>query len=102
MAEEEKGHSPGCIILSFFIGGIIGAGIALLVAPKSGEETRKQIKEIAEDAKKKMEHYVEQVKGIATTTIEKGKEILEKEKSIVASAIEAGKEAYEKEKGGTP
>jgi len=98
MAEEGKDFSAGSMLLSFFLGGLVGAGIALLVAPKAGEETRKMIKELAEDAKKRAEDYLEQTKGKAASAIEKGKEFIEKEKNIIGSAIEAGKEAYEKEK----
>ncbi|HOP85909.1 MAG TPA: YtxH domain-containing protein [Syntrophorhabdaceae bacterium] len=98
MFNEEKRFGAGSVVLSFFIGGLIGAGIALLVAPKSGVETRKQIKEFAEEAKEKAETYIEKVKEKASTAMEKGKEFLAKEKSIIKSAVEAGKEAFEKEK----
>jgi gas vesicle protein len=98
MEQEERGYSTGPIILSFFIGGLVGAGIALLLAPKPGKETREKIKELAEDVKKKAESYAEQIKGKVTTAVEKGKEILEEKKSIIATAVEAGKEAYTKEK----
>jgi len=98
MAEQESGYSAGSLLLTFFLGGLIGAGIALLVAPKTGRETRKMIKGLAEDAREKAESYIEQVKEKAETIVEKGKDFLEKEKSVISSAIEAGKEAYEKEK----
>lgn len=99
MGREDSGFSAGSVILAFFIGGFVGAGIALLVAPKSGEETRKQIKEFAEEAKGKAETYLEHVKEKAASVVEKGKNLIEKEKSIIASAVEAGKEAFEREKG---
>jgi len=94
MRHEEGGFSAGPLIFSFFLGGLIGAGFALLLAPKTGKELRGKIKELAEDAKEK----VEEVKGKMTPTLEKGKEILQEKKSILTTAIEAGKEAYEKEK----
>lgn len=99
MFNEEKKFGAGSVILSFFIGGLIGAGIALLVAPKSGAETRKQIKEFAEEAKDKAETYIEKVKEKASAAVEKGKEFIEKEKSIIKSAVEAGKEAFDRERG---
>jgi gas vesicle protein len=98
MAEEGKDFSAGSMLLAFFLGGVVGASVALLVAPKAGEETRKMIKELADDAKKRAEDYLEQAKSKATSAVEKGKEFIEKEKSIIGSAIEAGKEAYGKEK----
>lgn len=41
--------------LSFLLGGLVGAGAALLLAPKSGKETREQIKGMAKDIKEKAE-----------------------------------------------
>ena len=98
MRHEEGSYSAGPLIFSFFLGGLIGAGVALLLAPKSGEETREKIKELAGEARGKAEEVIEQVKGKVTSAVEKGKGVLEEKKSIVATAIEAGKEAYEKEK----
>jgi gas vesicle protein len=95
---EEGGYGAGSIILSFLLGGIVGAGFALLFAPQSGRETRQKIKNITEDVKEKAKDYVEDVKEKLTGTIEKGKEFFEEKKSIISTAIEAGKEAYEKEK----
>jgi gas vesicle protein len=98
MDREDSGFGVGAVILSFFVGGLVGAGVALLVAPKTGEETRKIIKDFAEDTKGKVEGYIHDVKGKATAYVEKGKEFVEKEKNIISKAVEAGKEAYEKEK----
>jgi gas vesicle protein len=95
---EEGGYSTGSIFVSFLLGGIVGAGFALLFAPRSGRETRERIKEIADDVKVKAKDYVEDVKGKVTSTVEKGKGFFEEKKSVIATAIEAGKEAYEKEK----
>ena len=97
MSEEDYGCNAGKVVCSFFVGGLIGAGVALLVAPKTGEETRRMIKELAEEVKAKAEDYVDQVKSKATAYVEKGKDLIEKEKDIIAKTVEAGKEAYKKE-----
>jgi gas vesicle protein len=99
MRNEEGGHNAGGIILSFFVGGLVGAGVALLLAPRAGKETRERIRELADDVREKAEEYAGQVKSKATTAVEKGKELFEEKKSVFSKAIEAGKEAYEKEKG---
>lgn len=96
--DECCGHSAGSVLFSFLLGGLVGAGIALLLAPKSGDETRQRIREFAGDARSKAEDYVEQTKGKVTSTVEKGKGFYEEKKTALTSAIEAGKEAYEKEK----
>ena len=98
MGEQDCGCSARKVVCSFFIGGLIGAGVALLTAPKTGEETRRMIKELAGDVKEKAEDYMGQVKGTATSYVEQGKDFLEKEKNVITKVVEAGKEAYEKEK----
>jgi gas vesicle protein len=98
MGNEESGHSAGSLILSFFIGGLVGAGVALLLAPEPGVESRRKIKELTEDAKKKATEYAEKVKAEVTSTVGKGKEVFEEKKSLITTAVDAGKEAYQKEK----
>ncbi len=98
MRNEEGGQSAGSLILAFFLGGLVGAGVALLLAPQPGRETRQKIKELTEEAKEKATEYAEQVKSKVTSTVGKGKEILEEKKSLITTAVEAGKEAYAKEK----
>lgn len=98
MKNEESGNSFGSLILPFFIGGVIGAGLALLFAPKSGRETREIIKETAGNVKGKTGEYAGQVKEKVISTVEKGKGLFQEKKAVLASAIEAGKEAYGKEK----
>ena len=98
MGNEEGGHSAGSLILAFFVGGLVGAGVALLLAPLPGKEAREKIKKLTEDAKEKAGQYAEEVKGKVTATVEKGKEVVGEKKSLVTAAIEAGKEAYQKEK----
>ena len=100
MGQQDSGYGAGAVLLSFFIGGIIGAGVALLTAPKTGQETRKMIRDFAEDTRDKAEDYVGQVKEKAVDYMEKGKEFLDNQKSVILKAVEAGKEAYDRERHG--
>lgn len=95
---EEKGFTASSVLLAFVVGGIVGAGLAILMAPQSGRELRQKIKEIAGEAKEKAEGYIGHVKEKVTSTMQEGKEFVEEKKSILSTAIEAGKEAYEREK----
>lgn len=95
---EDNGYSAGSILLSFLLGGMVGAGFALLLAPQSGRETRQKIRELSDEAREKAMGYVDEIKGKVTTGIDKGKGYYEEKKSMIGSAIEAGKEAYGKEK----
>ncbi|RJQ49925.1 MAG: YtxH domain-containing protein [Nitrospiraceae bacterium] len=95
---DDRGFCAGSVFLAFVLGGIVGAGIALLTAPQSGEETRKKIKEFADDTKKKAGEYAGEVKDKFSHAVESGKHFVEDKKSLISTAIEAGKEAYDKEK----
>lgn len=56
-------NNMGLIALfAFLLGGVIGAGTALLLAPQSGKKTRKQIKDLAEDIKDQAVEYVDELK----------------------------------------
>jgi len=50
------------ILVSFLIGGIVGAGLALLFAPQSGKKTRKQLAEMADEAKDYASDYTKKLK----------------------------------------
>ncbi len=95
---KDEGYSSGSMLVSFLLGGIVGAGLALLLAPQSGAETRKKIRDFADDVKDKTTDYVEKTRDKISSYVDEGKGFYEQKKSIVKSAIEAGKEAYEKEK----
>ncbi len=91
-------YSAGSVAISFLLGSVVGAGLALLVAPKSGPETRELIKEQASVAKEEASKVADEVKEKATELLEKSKEVVETKKAVLESALEAGKEAMEKEK----
>ena len=94
--ENEFNTSSGSWLLSFILGGLIGAAVALLVAPKSGRQMREQIKDLAEDAKEKAGGYYDKAKSQISTAMQKGAEILEQKKAEVESRVSGIKEAYRK------
>ena len=49
--------------IALFIGGAVaGAAVALMLTPKNGEEIRKELRDLAEEAKKRADDFCEQVK----------------------------------------
>ncbi|MDU0459699.1 MAG: YtxH domain-containing protein [Geobacteraceae bacterium] len=96
---DEQGVSAGTVLVSFVAGAAIGAGLALLYAPKSGREMRENIADLTEDAVDKIKEYAKEAQEKIKTAIEDGKETIVEKKSILASAIEAGREAMQKERG---
>ncbi len=96
--ESDYQSSSASWLLSFVLGGLVGAAVAMLLAPKSGRQTREQIKDIAQDAKEKAEDYYGQMKDKVSSAMQKGSEIFEQKKSEMQSTMEQGKEVYEKAK----
>lgn len=48
--------------LVFAAGAVAGAAVALLLAPQTGKEARKQLKELANEVKERAQNFCEQVK----------------------------------------
>jgi gas vesicle protein len=95
---REEGYGSGSVLLSFLLGGVVGAGLALLLAPQSGRETRQKIRELSDDIRERTNEYISETKEKMTAAVDEGKGFYEEKKSLIKSAIDAGKEAYEKEK----
>jgi gas vesicle protein len=95
---DEKGISAGTVLVSFVAGAAIGAGLALLYAPKTGSEMRETITDFTEDAVDKIKEYTKEAQEKIKTAIDDSKETIVEKKSILASAIEAGREAMQREK----
>jgi len=85
--------SIGTEIGLFLVGVSVGATVALLFAPKSGEETRKLIAKKAEEGKDYMTSKGRELREQAEELVEKGKELVSKEKERLAEVFETGKEA---------
>lgn len=98
MADETKGSNISSVFLAFVAGAAVGAGLSLLLTPKSGEEMRGTIKDLAGDAVDKIKEYAVDAQHRLTETFEQGKEMLGDRKAILASALEAGKAAMTAER----
>jgi gas vesicle protein len=94
---------------AFLLGGLIGAGIALLYAPKSGRETRKDITkaarrvkkdtvELVEDTIQNVDDFVSTVKDHASDIIERGVELSDSAKKEIIKSLDHGQKIIEKQK----
>jgi gas vesicle protein len=83
MKEERESKDTRSILISFAVGGLVGAGVALLLAPKAGKELRKDITDMAAETRNKI-----------VATVEKGKELYGEGTEAVKHVFEAGKTAY--------
>jgi gas vesicle protein len=103
MSDDRNGASG--VILSFLLGGLAGAALAILFAPRSGRETREMLGEKMRDGAERGREFREkavtrsrEILDDAGGYIEKQKETLEKRRDRLAAAVEAGRQAYRDEK----
>ncbi len=102
---DDHGSSASGVILSFLLGGLTGAALAILYAPRSGRETREllgeKLKEGADRGREFRERVTTKSRELvdeATEFVSKGKETAERRRDRLAAAIEAGRQAYREEK----
>jgi gas vesicle protein len=98
MAAEDNDYSAGAVAFAFLAGALIGAGAALLLAPQTGAEIRRLIKDYAEKAEGEIKERVQEAKATLDSAIEKGVEFAGDKKSVLSAAIEAGREAMRKQR----
>lgn len=88
----------GSTLLVFLLGGIIGAGLAVLYAPDSGYETRRRLREGYDDAEDWAKDRIGDAKERIEGRTDKVKDLLDDKKEDIRAAIDAGKDAYHKGK----
>jgi gas vesicle protein len=93
---------------AFLLGGLIGAGIALLYAPKPGRETRRDISKAAKRAKndavemveetiQTVNDFVSDMKDKASDVIERGVELSDSAKKEIVRSLEHSQKVIEKQ-----
>jgi gas vesicle protein len=99
MAEQNGG-------LSYFIVGLgVGVAVGMLMAPKSGEETRQYLRERADEGKDYLKtksdesrefarKRASELRDSASDLIDRSKDALARQKEQLSMAVEAGKQAY--------
>jgi gas vesicle protein len=95
MSEQASGGDKA---LYFVLGAMIGAATALLLAPRTGEETRKLILSKARESADAIANRTKAVAGKTSEYVERGKELLQQQRDQLSAAFDAGKQAYREEK----
>ena len=105
MSNDERNAGTSGVLLSFLLGALSGAALAILFAPRSGRETREilgeKLRETAERGRQIGERAVEKGKEVAedaTSLVDRGRDVLEKRRDRLAAAVEAGRQAFRDEK----
>jgi len=102
---HDDGAGPSGVILSFLVGALTGAAAAVLLAPRSGRETREMLgdkwRETADRSRELGEQAVQRSREVlddASGYVDRQRGELEKRRDRLAAAVEAGKQAYREEK----
>lgn len=101
----DRDSGSASVFLAFILGGLTGAALALLYAPRSGQETRDLLADKyregevrAREAKERAMSKGREVMDDASGYIEKQKQGLDQRKERFVAAVEAGRQAYKEEK----
>jgi len=86
----------------FFLGGMLGAAAALLMAPRTGRETREILAERSNEVAKRAQAMATDAQGRAGEWFDKSRELFEEQTQRLMTAFEAGKDAMRDEIRKTP
>lgn len=79
----------------WFLAGLgLGALAGVLYAPRSGAETREQLKARAEEGKEYMRTRAREARDQAQGWADRGREVVNQQKDQFRAAYEAGRQAY--------
>ncbi len=81
----------------FLFGTALGAAAAVLLAPKTGQETRDLLSEKSEEWARRAQELAGEAQGRAGQWLDKSRELFEEQTQRLMSAFEAGKDAIREE-----
>jgi gas vesicle protein len=93
MERENAECSVPAIAFAFLGGAIVGAIAGILLAPKSGVETRRAIKGYADKTEEEIIEKAKEARAALDATIERGKHFMAEKKADIEAAVKAGREA---------
>ena len=78
---NDRGISPGGVVMAFIAGAAVGAAVALLFAPATGEQTREYLSRRAREGRER-----------ASEAARQGREMLNKQRDNIAGAFDRVRE----------
>ena len=78
---NERGISPGSVLVAFVAGAAVGAAVALLFAPATGEETREYLGQRAREGRDR-----------AADAARQGRDVLNRQRDNISSAFDRVRE----------
>lgn len=93
MPNQDAKCSPETVVLAFLSGAIGGMIVGILLAPRSGEETRRELKSQARRTEEDIIEKAKEARAALDEVIERGKHFVAEKRADVEAAVTAGKEA---------
>jgi gas vesicle protein len=84
-------------IISFVTGLGVGAAVAMLLTPRSGDDMREMLSEKAEDGRRYAKKRVRELSSIANEVAERGREAMDHQKHAITAAAQVAKDTYTRE-----
>jgi gas vesicle protein len=88
--ESQNNYARSSVALSFTVGGLVGASVAILFAPWEGRQTRGKLKELAGEVKEKSTQLSSQWKEKTSAFLEKRTNTDEREKEALNTLADSG------------
>jgi gas vesicle protein len=89
--------------LPYFLFGLgVGAAAGILFAPKSGEETREDLRRRAEEGRDYLKRRSGELREKAEQAMDRGREAMHGQREQLSAALEAGRRAYREATGHDP
>ena len=95
---DDRGCSLGAVGLAFVGGGLVGAAMALLLAPQSGRKSREQVRGYGQRAEAQAHELADKATDVMDQAVDKGREFVQEKKMVLAEAVEAGRAAMSRER----
>lgn len=94
--DDQRAEDTGLVVALAFLGGA-AAGImaGILLAPKSGEDTRRDLKDYTRRTEEEVIEKAKEARAALDEVIERGKQFAKERRADVQAALQAGKEAIQ-------
>jgi len=98
--EAPASSNVGSAMIGFAIGAVVGAGVALLLAPESGKRTRARLAQGARRSTQLAAGAIDQARSTAVDAVEHARSTVTDLGKDVVTAVQAGRETFAKDRAG--
>ena len=98
---KDSCENSSTTVLAFLVGTVVGAAVALLTAPKTGQETREMLADYGAELKERAKTLPDNLTECKETALERSKEMIERGKELISRGTDLaaqGKEFLDEKK----